>query len=59
MGINNFLNLSNSIKKFENNVKGQQATANRYLELLSTFEKDVKEPKEIEFFAIKNKPLMR
>ena len=50
MSINDFPKLSNSIKKFENNLKGQKATADRYLDLLSTFEKDVKEPKEMEFF---------
>jgi len=59
MGLNNFLNLSNSIKKFENNLKGQKATTDRYLDLLSTFEKDMKEPKEMDFFAIKNIPLIR
>ena len=50
MDIDNFLKLSDSIKKLESNLKGQKAVANRYLDLLSTYEKEMKKPKEMEFF---------
>jgi len=39
-----------SIKKLENNLKGQKTLADRYLDLLSTYEKEMKKSKEMEFF---------
>ena len=46
----NLEKLSNSIKKFESNLKGQKATVDQYLELLSTFETEDAKLKEMEFF---------
>ena len=34
----------------ESNLKDQKALADRYLDLLSTYEKEMKKPKEMEFF---------
>ena len=50
MDTDNFPNLFESFRKFESNLKGQKDLADRYLDLLSTFEKDVNDPKVMDFF---------
>ena len=39
-----------SVKKFENNLKGQKDSANLYLDLLNLYDKKMEEPKGMEFF---------
>ena len=50
MDIFDFLKPFISVKKFESNLKGQKDSANRYLDLLSIYDKKMEEPKGMEFF---------